>query len=107
MAWVLLFIAGLFEVGWAVGLKYTDGFTRLWPSVGTAVALVASMVLLASAVRTLPLGTAYAVWTGIGTVGTAILGIVLFREPATAMRLVCITMIVAGIVGLKLASSTP
>ena len=107
MAWVLLFIAGLFEVGWAVGLKYTDGFTRLWPSVGTATALVASMVLLASAVRTLPLGTAYAVWTGIGTVGTAILGIVLFREPATAMRLVCITMIVAGIVGLKLASSTP
>jgi quaternary ammonium compound-resistance protein SugE len=107
MAWVLLFIAGLFEIGWAVGLKYTDGFTRLWPSVGTATALVASMVLLASAVRTLPLGTAYAVWTGIGTVGTAILGIVLFREPATAMRLVCITMIVAGIVGLKLASSTP
>ena len=107
MAWVLLFIAGLFEVGWAVGLKYSDGFTRLWPSVGTATALVASMVLLASAVRTLPLGTAYAVWTGIGTVGTAILGIVLFREPATAMRLVCITMIVAGIVGLKLASSTP
>ena len=107
MAWVLLFIAGLFEVGWAVGLKYTDGFTRLWPSVGTGVALVASMLLLASAVRTLPLGTAYAVWTGIGTVGTAVLGIVLFREPATAMRLVCITMIVAGIVGLKLASSAP
>jgi quaternary ammonium compound-resistance protein SugE len=107
MAWVLLFIAGLFEVGWAVGLKYTDGFTRLWPSVGTGVALVASMLLLASAVRTLPLGTAYAVWTGIGTVGTAVLGIVPFREPATAMRLVCITMIVAGIVGLKLASSTP
>ena len=107
VAWLLLFIAGLFEVGWAVGLKYTDGFTRLWPSVGTAVALVASMLLLATAVRTLPLGTAYAVWTGIGTVGTAVLGIVLFREPATAMRLVCITMIVAGIVGLKLASSTP
>jgi quaternary ammonium compound-resistance protein SugE len=104
MAWVVLVIAGLFEVGWAVGLKYAEGFTRLWPSVGTAVALVLSMALLGVALRTLPLGTAYAVWTGIGTVGTAILGIVLFREPATAARLACIALIVAGIVGLKVLS---
>jgi quaternary ammonium compound-resistance protein SugE len=103
MTWVILFIAGLFEIGWAVGLKYTDGFTRLWPTVATAVALVASMSLLGLALRTLPLGTAYAVWTGIGSVGTAVLGIVLFREPATAMRLTCIGLIVVGIVGLKLA----
>jgi quaternary ammonium compound-resistance protein SugE len=105
MAWGLLLLAGLLEVGWAVGLKYTDGFTRPWPSVGTAAALVASVVLLAVALRTLPLGTAYAVWTGIGTVGTAILGMVLLGEPAGAMRLVCIALIVAGIVGLKLASA--
>jgi quaternary ammonium compound-resistance protein SugE len=103
MTWVILFIAGLFEIGWAVGLKYTDGFTRLWPTVATAVALVASMSLLGLALRTLPLGTAYAVWTGIGSVGTAVLGIVLFREPATAMRLACFGLIVVGIVGLKLA----
>ncbi len=106
MPWVILVIAGLFEVGWAVGLKYAEGFTRLWPSIGTAVALVLSMGLLGVALRTLPLGTAYAVWTGIGSVGTAVLGIVLFREPATAMRLVCIGLIVAGIVGLKLASAS-
>ncbi|MET0397604.1 MAG: quaternary ammonium compound efflux SMR transporter SugE [Longimicrobiaceae bacterium] len=104
MAWGLLLLAGLLEVGWAVGLKYTDGFTRLWPSVGTAAALVASMALLGGALRTLPLGTAYAVWTGIGTLGTAILGMVLLGEPAGAMRLLCIGLIVAGIVGLKLAS---
>ena len=102
MAWVVLFIAGLLEIGWAVGLKYTEGLTRLWPSVATAVAVVGSMGLLAVAVRTLPLGTAYAIWTGIGTVGTAVLGILLFGEPATAIRLACITLIVAGIVGLKL-----
>ena len=107
MAWVILFVAGLLEIVWAVGLKYTAGFTRLWPTVGTAVALVASMTLLGIAVRTLPLGSAYAVWTGIGSVGTAVLGIVLFREPVTAMRLLCIGLIVAGIVGLKLASATP
>ncbi len=89
MAWFLLVIAGLLEVGWAVGLKYSEGFTRLWPSVGTAAALIASMALLGVAVRTLPLGTAYAVWTGIGTDGTAILGMVLFRDAATAARLVC------------------
>jgi quaternary ammonium compound-resistance protein SugE len=103
MTWVILFIAGLFEVAWAVGLKYTDGFTRLWPTVATAVALLASMSLLGIALRTLPLGTAYAVWTGIGSVGTAVLGILLFREPATAMRLACIALIVLGIVGLKIA----
>jgi quaternary ammonium compound-resistance protein SugE len=101
MAWVMLFIAGLFEIGWAVGLKYTDGFTRLWPTIGTAVSLVASMALLGLAVRTLPLGTAYAVWTGIGTVGTAVLGIALFHEPVTAFRVVFISLIVVGILGLK------
>jgi quaternary ammonium compound-resistance protein SugE len=104
MSWLVLVLAGLLEIGWAVGLKYSHGLTRLWPSVATGVALVGSMGLLALAMRTLPLGTAYAVWTGIGTVGTAVLGIVLFREPATAMRLACIALIVAGIVGLKLAS---
>src|SRR5215212_1038367 len=103
MTWVILFVAGLFEIGWAVGLKYTDGFTRLWPTVATQVALIASMSLLGLALRALPLGTAYAVWTGIGSVGTAVLGIMLFREPATAMRLVCIGLIVIGIVGLKTA----
>ena len=106
MAWGILFLAGLLEVGWAVGLKYTEGFTRLWPSVGTAIALVGSMALLGVALRTLPLGTAYAVWTGIGTIGTAVLGIVLFSEPATVARLVCIGLIVTGIVGLKLVSTS-
>jgi quaternary ammonium compound-resistance protein SugE len=104
MAWVILFVAGLLEIAWAVGLKHTEGFTRLWPSVATGAALVASMALLGLSLRTLPLGTAYAVWTGIGSVGTAVLGILLFREPATAIRLACIGLIVAGIVGLKLAS---
>ncbi len=106
MAWVVLVIAGLFEIGWAVGLKYTEGFTRLWPTVGTAVALLLSMGLLGVALRTLPLGTAYAVWTGIGTVGTAIVGMALFREPATVARLACIALIVTGIVGLKLVTKT-
>lgn len=104
MAWVILGLAGLFEIGWAVGLAYTEGFTRLWPTVATAILLVVSMALLGIAVRSLPLGTAYAVWTGIGSVGTALLGIVLFREPATVARLVCIGLIVAGIVGLKLVT---
>ena len=104
MAWLLLAVAGLFEIGWAVGLKYTDGFTRLWPSVWTGLAMVVSVVLLALAVRTLPIGTAYAVWTGIGAAGTALLGIYLFGEPATALRLACIALIVTGIVGLKLVS---
>jgi quaternary ammonium compound-resistance protein SugE len=104
MAWVVLFIAGLFETLWAVGLKYSQGFTRPLPTIGTVAAIVASMSLLGVALRTLPLGTAYAVWTGIGSVGTAVLGIILFREPATAMRLLCILLIVSGIIGLKLAS---
>ena len=106
MPWVVLVVAGILEIGWAIGLKYTDGFTRPWPVTGTVVALVLSVVLLGIAVRDLPLGTAYAVWTGIGTVGTAILGIVLFREPATAARLFCIVLILAGIIGLKLVSGT-
>ncbi|MCL4762456.1 MAG: quaternary ammonium compound efflux SMR transporter SugE [Burkholderiales bacterium] len=101
MAWLVLTVAGLFEVGWAIGLKYTDGFTRPWPSVATAAAMVVSVVLLAIAMRTLPVGTAYAVWTGIGAVGTVVLGIVLFGEPATVARLACIGLILAGIVGLK------
>ena len=102
MAWLVLVIAGLFEVGWAIGLKYTEGFTRLWPSVGTGAAMVVSVVLLGWSMRTLPVGTAYAVWTGIGAVGTVVLGIVLFKEPATVARLVCVGLILAGIVGLKL-----
>lgn len=101
MAWIILFLAGLFEIGWAIGLKYAEGFTRPVPSVLTAVSMVASVVLLGLALRTLPLGTAYAVWTGIGTVGTAILGMLLFEEPAGALRLGCIALITAGIVGLK------
>ena len=105
MAWLILVVAGIFEIGWAVGLKYTEGFSRLWPTVGTAISLIASMALLGLSLKSLPLGTAYAVWTGIGTVGTAILGIVLFREPATTMRLVCIALIVTGIIGLKVVAS--
>ena len=105
MAWLYLLVAGLMEIAWAVGLKYTEGFTRLWPSVWTAVALVLSMILLAAAVRALPLGTAYAIWTGIGAVGTAALGIFLFGESASPARLVCIGLIVAGLVGLKLTSN--
>jgi quaternary ammonium compound-resistance protein SugE len=105
MAWVLLVIAGLLEVGWAIGLKYTEGFTRPLPSVLTAGAMILSIVLLGIAMKSLPVGTAYAVWVGVGAVGTAILGIVLFAEPATAGRLVSLGLIVAGIVGLKLASA--
>lgn len=104
MAWFVLFCAGLFEIGWAVGLKYTDGFTRPLPTALTVLSMIASVVLLGIAMRTLPLGTSYAVWTGIGTVGTAVLAIVLFNEPATAMRIGCIALIVAGIIGLKLAT---
>ena len=104
MAWVILFLAGLLEIGWAVGLKYTDGFTRLWPTFATAISLVASMVLLGLSLRSLPLGTAYAVWTGIGTLGTVVLGIALFREPATVLRLSCIGLILIGIAGLKVAT---
>lgn len=105
MSWIYLFFAGLFEIGWAVGLKYSDGFTRLWPSLLTMGAMAISVFLLGLALRTLPLGTGYAIWTGIGTIGTAILGIVLFSEPAAALRLACIGMIAAGIIGLKLVSS--
>jgi quaternary ammonium compound-resistance protein SugE len=104
MTWIVLTIAGLFEVGWAIGLKYTEGFTRLWPSVGTLAAMVISILLLGYAMRTLPVGTAYAVWTGIGAVGTVILGIALFGESAALIRLVCLGLIVAGIIGLKLIS---
>jgi quaternary ammonium compound-resistance protein SugE len=104
MAWVILFFAGLMEICWAIGLKYTEGFTRLVPSVLTLAAMTISVVLLAIALKTLPVGTGYAVWTGIGAVGTAILGIVLFGDPATAGRLACIGLIIAGIVGLKLAT---
>jgi quaternary ammonium compound-resistance protein SugE len=104
MAWVVLVIAGLLEVGWATGLKYTEGFTRLWPSVGTLAAMVASILLLGWAMKTLPVGTAYAVWSGIGAVGTVILGIFLFAEPASAARLACVGLILAGIAGLKLSS---
>ncbi|MBB3642819.1 quaternary ammonium compound efflux SMR transporter SugE [Variovorax atrisoli] len=105
MAWIVLFIAGLLETGWAIGLKYTEGFTRFWPSVGTAISMVLSVVLLGWAMRSLPVGTAYAVWTGIGAVGTVVLGIVLFGEPANAARLACVALIVAGIVGLKFTSA--
>ena len=105
MAWALLFLAGLLEVAWAVGLKYTDGFTRPWPTAATLVAMIGSVVLLALAVRTLPLGTAYAVWTGIGTAGAVLLGIVLFQEPATLARLFFVGLIVAGLVGLKLVTA--
>jgi len=101
MAWLLLFAAGFFEIGWAVGLKYTEGFSRLWPSVGTVAAMIVSLGLLGLALRDLPLGTAYAVWTGVGTVGTALLGLWLFGEPASALRLLAIALIVAGLVLLK------
>jgi quaternary ammonium compound-resistance protein SugE len=104
MAWTYLVFAGLFEIGWAIGLKYTDGFTRPIPTVLTVASMVISVLLLGLALKTLPVGTGYAVWTGIGTVGTAILGIYLLGEPATAMRLACIGLIVAGILGLKLAA---
>ncbi|APH71766.1 quaternary ammonium compound efflux SMR transporter SugE [Aquibium oceanicum] len=104
MSWLILFAAGLFEIGWAVGLKYTEGFTRLWPTLATIVSMTVSLALLGLALRTLPLGTAYAVWTGIGTIGTVVLGILLFGESSDAIRLACICLIVAGIVGLKLVT---
>lgn len=104
MAWTLLFIAGLFEVAWAIGLKYTEGFSRLWPSVLTVTAMIVSIVCLALALKSIPVGTGYAVWTGVGAVGTALLGIVLFGESASAARLACIGLIIAGIAGLKIVS---
>jgi len=103
MPWILLLAAALFEIVWAMGLKYTEGFTRLWPTVGTVAAMIVSVVLLAMASKHLPIGTAYAVWTGIGAAGAVILGIVLFKDPATPMRLACVAMILLGVVGLKLA----
>lgn len=104
MPWFVLVLAGLFEIGWAIGLKYTDGFTKLWPTVGTVASMVVSLGLLGVAMKSLPVGTAYAVWVGVGAVGTAILGIVLLGEPANAGRMVSLGLIVAGIIGLKLAS---
>ena len=105
MAWGILFLAGLFEVAWAIGLKYSEGLTRLWPSVWTALAMALSVWLLGLALKSLPLGTAYSVWVGIGAVGTVVLGIVLFGESANAIRLISVTLIIGGIIGLKLASA--
>jgi len=104
MAWVILVIAGLFEIGWAIGLKYTEGFTRLWPTVLTVLAMIISLCLLGIAMKSLPVGTAYSVWVGVGAVGTVILGIVLLGEPANAARLISVAFIIAGIIGLKLAT---
>ncbi|KRE89440.1 molecular chaperone [Frateuria sp. Soil773] len=104
MPWIYLVLAGLFEIGWAIGLKYSEGFTRLWPSVGTVSAMLVSIVLLALAVKSLPIGTAYAIWTGIGAVGAVVLGIALFGDPATPARLLCVALILAGIIGLKLTA---
>ena len=105
MSWLFLFVAGLLEVVWAVGLKYTDGFTRLWPTLGTLLAMTASVAFLGLALRTIPLGTGYAIWTGIGAVGVAIAGMILFGESRQILRILCILTIVAGIVGLKLLSA--
>ncbi len=102
MSWSILFLAGLFEITWAIGLKYTEGYTKLWPTVFTIAGMVISVWLLGIAAKSLPIGTAYTVWTGIGAVGTVILGIILFHEPVTAARMICLGMIVAGIIGLKL-----
>lgn len=102
MSWVILFVAGLLEIGWAIGLKYTDGFTKLWPTVGTVLSLAASFLLLGLALKTLPVGTAYAVWVGIGAIGTAVLGILLFNESTEMLKIVSLCLICAGIVGLKL-----
>ena len=104
MPWIILIVAGLFEIGWAIGLKYTEGFTRLWPSLGTAAAMLVSIGLLGIAMKSLPVGTAYAVWVGVGAVGTVILGIVLFDEPLNLLRGISVLLIVAGLVGLKLAT---
>lgn len=104
MNWLILFVAGLFEIGWAVGLKYTEGFTRLWPTVGTVMSMIISLALLGLAMKTLPVGTAYAVWVGVGAVGTVILGILLLGESASPLRLFSLLLIIAGIIGLKLAT---
>ena len=102
MPWFILFIAGLFEVIWAVGIKYTEGWTKLWPSTFTVLAMIASFYLLSMALKTIPMGTAYAVWTGVGIIGTAIFGIIYFKEPADILRMVCILLILVGIVGLRI-----
>jgi len=107
MSWIYLFIAGLFEIGWAVGLKYTAGFTKLWPSVITIIGMILSFYFLSNAIKTIPIGTAYAIWTGIGAVGTAILGIILFGESKELIRIFFIFLIVVGIVGLKIFSNVP
>lgn len=104
MSWFILVVAGLFEIGWAIGLKYTEGFTRLWPTVGTVLSMIISLGLLGIAMKSLPVGTAYAVWVGVGAVGTAVLGIILLGDPAHFLRLLSLGLIVAGIVGLKLAT---
>lgn len=104
MAWIILLVAGLLETGWAIGLKYSEGFTRPVPSILTLAGIIASVVLLSIALKTLPVGTAYAVWTGIGAVSTAVLGIILFGDPMTAARLVCLGLIIAGIIGLRLVT---
>ncbi|CAB1274351.1 quaternary ammonium compound efflux SMR transporter SugE [Candidatus Nitrosacidococcus tergens] len=104
MAWIILMIAGLFEICWAVGLKYTEGFSKFWPSLFTLSAMIASIYLLSQALKTIPIGTGYAVWTGIGAAGTAILGVILFYESAAFPRLICIALIISGIIGLKLTS---
>lgn len=104
MAWVVLFVAGLLEVGWAIGLKYTEGFTRLWPSVATLGVMAVSFFLLSQALRTIPIGTGYAVWTGIGAVGTAVLGMAFLGEPRDVWRIFCLLLIIAGIIGLKVVS---
>lgn len=105
MAWIILIVAGIFEIGWAIGLKYTDGFTRLWPTVFTVLSMIISLGLLGLAMKSLPVGTAYAVWVGVGAIGTVVLGILLFGESASMARIVSVSLIFAGIVGLKLAAS--
>ena len=105
MNWAILVVAGLFEVGWAIGLKYTEGFTRLWPAVSTGLAMIISLGLLGIAMKALPVGTAYSVWVGVGAVGTVVLGIVLLGEPASAARLMSVALILAGILGLKLSAA--
>lgn len=104
MPWIILLLAGLFEVAWAIGLKYTEGFTRLWPTVGTLAAMAISVGMLGIAMKSLPVGTAYAIWVGVGAVGTVILGVVLFDEPVNALRVGSILLIIAGLIGLKLAT---
>ena len=102
MPWFILFIAGLFEVVWAVGIKYTEGWTKLWPAVITVLGMIASFYLLSMALKSIPMGTAYAVWTGIGTIGTVIFGIIYFKEPTDILRIICILLIISGIVGLRI-----